>query len=287
MFDFFSSLWSSRNLLLNLVRRDLTVRYKSTVLGFFWSFAKPLAYMGIYHVVFGEILQLSILQPEIPYALHILAGVLPWTFFAGAGSEAMNSILSSANLVKKVHLPLEVFPVAAACSQAIHFALGMIVVVAVMIVFGLVPGPLFVLIPLLAALQFIWVVAVGMLLAALNVFYRDVASIWEVLSAAWFYATPIIYPAYAATDYFASRGWTWATWAYLLNPMAPITIAYRRVLLYGAIEPDAEGSGELALELPDSQLLVSIGITAVLGLGALWFSRWVFMRLARRFADEL
>ncbi|MBI3736750.1 ABC transporter permease, partial [Candidatus Sumerlaeota bacterium] len=214
----FQSVWKSRNLLANLVRRDLTVRYKATVMGFFWSFAKPLAYMVIYQVVFGQILALQIRESRIPYALHILAAILPWTFFTGATSEAMNSILGSANLIKKVKLPLEVFPLAAVVSQAIHFALAMIVLVAGMIVYGIAPGPGILLLPVLAAIQFVLILAVSLLLASLNVFYRDVASIWEVGLAAWFYATPIIYPAYYATEYFAQRGMGWAQWLYLANP---------------------------------------------------------------------
>ena len=96
------SLWQSRNLILNLVRRDLSVRYKSTLLGFFWSFAKPLAYMGIYHIVFGEIIHLSVRQNDIPYAFHVLVALLPWTFFQGACGDSMGSILANANLIKKV-----------------------------------------------------------------------------------------------------------------------------------------------------------------------------------------
>ncbi len=275
------SIWKSRNLLANLVRRDMTVRYKSTILGFFWSFAKPLAYMGIYQLVFGQILALQIREPRIPYALHILVGVLPWAFFTGATSEAMNSILASANLVKKVKLPLEIFPLAAVCSHAIHFALAMVVVLGAMILFGLPPGPGFLLVPVVAAIQFIFVLAISLLLASLNVFYRDVASIWEVISAAWFYVTPIIYPVYYAIEYFRDHGWRWATWLYLANPMAPITIAYRRLLLYASL---LDANREYK---SDFHLTVALGIAAIVSAGLLWLSQTIFARLSRRFADQL
>ncbi|MCH8332533.1 ABC transporter permease [Candidatus Sumerlaeota bacterium] len=277
------TLWQARNLLLNLVRRDLTVRYRSTVLGFFWSFAKPLAYMGIYYLIFTKIIAVELRQQEIPYALHVLAGILLWTFFTGAISEAMYSILNSANMVKKVKLPLEVFPTAAVCSHAVHFALAMIVVVPVMLLFGLVPGPLFLLLPALAALQFILILGVAFLLSALNVFYRDVASIWEVVSVAWFYATPIIYPAYYATEYFEQHNWGWMTWLYLANPMAPITIGYRRLMLYGSIPSGAEKQ----LELQSAQLLGSLAMAVALSVILLWISWRIFSILSRHFADQL
>lgn len=271
----------SRNLLWNLVRRDLTVRYKSTMLGFLWSFAKPLAYMLIYQAVFAGILKIRLEEPRIPYALHVLAGVLPWSFMTGACAEAMNSILASANLVKKVRLPLEVFPLAAVCSHAIHFLMAMAVLVAGMILCGLPPGPAILLTPLAFAVQFILTLALANLLAALNVFYRDVASIWEVGSTAWFYATPVIYPAYYALRHLEERGWDWAGPLYLLNPMTPVVMAYRRFLLYGALpDPRPEPPG-------DAVLAASLAGAAAASLLMLAAARWIFARLSRRFADEL
>lgn len=276
-----NSVWTSRNLLASLVRRDLTVRYKSTVLGFFWSFAKPLAFMAIYQVIFGEILQLKMRETRIPYSLHILAAVLPWTFLTSAASEAMGSVLASANLVKKVRLPVEVFPLSAAIAQAIHFGLAMCVFVAVMIVVGLPPGPAILFLPFIAAIQFILVVAVSLLLSALYVYYRDVASIWEVISAAWFYACPIIYPVYYALDYFQKRQWAWAEWCYLANPMTPLVLGYRRVLLYGSVR-------EPLTEFPsDWKLALAIAGVGLFSVGLLWCSSRIFRRLSGRFADIL
>lgn len=273
--------------MLNLVRRDLTVRYRATVLGFFWSFLKPLAYMGIYHIIFGEIIHMQIRQEEIPYALHVLAALLPWTFFQGASSEAMHSILDNANLIKKVKVPAAVFPVATVISNSIHFALAMLVVVAVMIPWGLAPGPLFLLLPALFAVQFILVMSVSLVLAALNVFFRDVVSIWEVAGAAWFYATPIIYPAYIALDYLSEKTPAWAHWLYLANPMTPITLGYRRIMLYGSLGGGEGSTGPLDLEISDADLIASIGLATMTSLCMLWIAYRIFVRLSRRFADEL
>lgn len=274
------SIWTARHLLFNLVRRDLTVRYKSTALGFLWSFAKPLAYMLIYHVVFTRIIPVRLQEPRLPYGLHILAGLLPWAFFVGATSEAMNSILANANLVKKVKLPLEVFPVASVISQAVNFALAMVVLVVGMVAFGLAPGLPFLLLPAVALLQCVLVLALALLLSSLNVFYRDVASVWEVVAAGWFYATPVVYPIGKALDYLRGSGRPALAWLYLANPMAPITVGYRRLTLYAALDAPLK-------EMPDGELLAALGVALIASLALLGIAHRIFTRLSRRFADQL
>jgi ABC-2 type transport system permease protein len=277
---------ASLNLLYNLVRRDLTVRYKSTVLGFFWSFIKPLAMTAIFFVVFDKILHLDLREGErIPLALHMLAGILPWTFFAGATGEAMTVILANANLIKKVRLPLVVFPMATVCSHLVHFILALMVLVGLLIFLaGLPPTAAYLwLIPLIAV-QCLLTLAVAMLLAALNVFFRDVSSIWEVLTTAWFYATPIIYPAYYVSERLrAYGGWLaeWGEWLYLLNPLTPLVLAYRQALIYASLDAPA------AAEMPGIPLLPAVGLSLAISLILLWFSRKIFDHYSRMFADEL
>ena len=118
----------------------------------------------------------------------------------------------------------------------------------------------------------------AMLLSALNVFYRDVGSIWEVLITAWFYATPIVYPAYMATSELESRGGHWLKVLYFCNPMTPIVVAYREIFLYssaGGLPPETQGLGW--------QLGLSAAITVVLCA----ISLRIFRRFSRSFADEL
>ncbi len=270
-----------QNLLYNLVRRDLAVRYKSTVLGFFWSFIKPLALTTIFFLVFSLVLGMELNESRIPFALHLLAGMLAWNFFAGATGEALGVMLANANLIKKVRLPLVVFPLATVISHLVHFLLGLLVLGALMIALGLTPGGELVFLPLLILLEATLVLALAMILAALNVFYRDVGSIWEVLTTAWFYLTPIIYPVYLALGTIRERwGGGILEWLFLANPLAPIMIGYRRVLLYG-------GLTEPHLELGDGALLGALGLAALLT-GLLLLLGWlIFSRFARSFADEL
>ncbi|MCE5231443.1 ABC transporter permease [bacterium] len=272
-----------RNLLYNLVRRDLTVRYKSTVLGFFWSFIKPLALTAIFYAVFSLVLHMTLNETRVPYALHLLAGMLAWSFFAGSTSEAMGVMLLNANLIKKVKLPLVVFPLATVISHLVHFLLGMVVLLALMIIAGLAPGPQCLLIIPIIALEAVLAFAIALILSALNVFWRDVGSIWEVLTTAWFYVTPIIYPFYAVTPEISKYGGRWLEWVYLANPMTPIMIALRRFLLYGSLET----IDPKKLEILNIQLINSLGISIVVT-GVIFFIGWnVFSKFSRSFADEL
>jgi ABC-2 type transport system permease protein len=270
------------NLLYNLVRRDLTVRYKSTMLGFFWSFIKPLAMTAIFYVVFQWIMDLKLRESEaaqIPLALHMLAGMLVWNMFAGASAESMHVIIANANLIKKVSLPLLVFPTATVISHLIHFVLALMVLVALLIKEGLPPTLAYFWLPLLMLLHFLLTLAVSLILSALNVFYRDVSSFWEVLTTAWFYGTPIIYAAYHVTSKVDALGLPkWLEYLFLCNPLTPIVLAYREVLIYSSAEgavPEVPGLGwALALST-----LVTVALLAA--------ALRLFARFSRSFADEL
>lgn len=238
---------------------------------------------AIFYVVFSYVLQLGLIEKQVPYTLHLLAGMLAWSFFAGATSEAMGVMLANANLIKKVRLPLIVFPMATVISHLVHFLLGLIVLIALMLVAGLAPGPAFLLVFPIMLLQAVLVMAVAMILSALNVFWRDVGSIWEVATTAWFYLTPIIYPFYEVGKKLSQLKWSWLEWVYLANPLAPIMIAYRRTLLYGSLESVDPNT----LELLDTQLMKSMGLSAVITL-ILFFIGWkVFSKFSKSFADEL
>lgn len=282
----FREIWNARNLLVNLVRRDLTIRYKSTVLGFLWSFLKPLCLTAIFWVVFQYILNVPLRAKGIAFTLHLLAGILAWTFFAGAAGDSLGAVIGNANLIKKVRLPLAVFPLAVVISHLIHFVLALLVLFVLAILMGLPPSPAYALAPALIAMHFTITLAVCLILSALNVFYRDVASIWEIVSQAWFYATPIIYPVYLATEELSNRGWDWMKWLYLANPLAPIIVAYRRIFLYASLEAPAEKNANW-LEMPDGQLVASLGLCAAVCGAVLWAGCIIFSHYSRKFADEL
>jgi ABC-type polysaccharide/polyol phosphate export permease len=279
-------LWRVRELLFTLIRRDLLVRYQSSVLGFFWSFAKPLALVAIFHFAFKVVLQVKSPNPGVPFYLHLLVGILVWSYLARCVAEGHWAVLSHSNLIKKVKLPIEVFPITTVAGNLLNFLLGMVVVVP-LILLALPGGQTWSLPGLLAQvagfagltlLLTALVQAIAFLVSSLNVFYRDVESLSEVGLQAWFYATPIVYPAqlvHKAVESGQLPGWIEPL--YWLNPMTPICVAYRRVLLYGAPP----------LEVADSTLLFYLGVAAVTTTVLFLISRWVFSQGSRRFADEV
>ncbi len=269
-----------RNLLYNLVRRDLAVRYKSTVLGFFWSFIKPLALTGIFWVVFDFFLNMGLQEKRASFTLHLLTGILAWTFFTGTTTESMNVILNNSNLIKKVKLPLTVFPISMVASHMIHFLLGFLVLTVLLIICNYPPNIYYIFLPLLFLLHYMLTLAVSFILSAMNVFYRDLSSIWEVFSNGWFYATPIIYPATLAVDKLDAVGWNTVKWLFYLNPMTPIILSYRRILLYAPLE-------DPLLEVPDRELAIFLLICIILTGLMLTVGRKIFNHHARSFADEL
>lgn len=277
------TLAARRALVFTLVKRDLKVRYKASALGFLWSFGKPLFLMLTLWAVFSRIVRV---HTEIPYTLHLLTGLLPWMFLQGAIGEAQYSILSNANVVKKVFLPTVAFPTASILSNLVHFLLALSVLFAFILVYCLAgdwrlfPRWELLLLPFLIALQALFLWGISLIVSSLNVFYRDVSSITEIVITAWFYLTPIIYPVQDARSQLKGMFGTDAVYyLYLCNPMTPIIVAYRRVL-YG-------GHLSYAPEIADGTLLAGIGISLVTTLAACAFGMSIFNKLSRKFADEL
>jgi len=271
----------SRELVWNLVKRDLKVRYKSSVLGFFWSFGKPLLHMLILWFVFTTVLRLPQFRernPRMPFALHLLTGVLAWSFFAGGLTDAMHSIYVNANLVKKVKLNPAVFPVASVLSNLVNYLFALVVLFGFMLVYR-VPLTLhiFFIAPVIV-IQAFFMLTLSLLLSALFVFYRDVGSILEVVLTAWFYATPIIYPFWLAEAEIPKRFASWIYDIYLLNPMTPLVVAYRQALFRPLLIPS---------EMSDIRLTYYLFYTLILSGIFYVIFKWVFERFAVRFADEL
>lgn len=275
-------IWKSKELLIALVKRDLKVRYKSSVLGFFWSVGKPLLLMAVLLIVFSIIFRLEIRNPGLPFALHLLPGILAWTFFAGAMFEALTSILGNANLIKKVKLPSEVFPLSSIISNLVHFILALSVLFFFMIIFKMGITWTILLLPLVILLQTLFIIGPAFLVSSLFVFYRDVGSILEIFMMAWFYITPIFYPYYFAEKELVKFWDGLLLNIYLLNPMAVIALTYRRVLYASVLSPPKN-----IPEIPDKTLLIYIFITILISLILIYLCHAVFKKMSKRFADEL
>jgi lipopolysaccharide transport system permease protein len=225
LFDL-AELWSARELLLQLARRDVQSRYKQTVLGIAWAVLQPGMMMAVFSLFLGKLAGLS--SGEIEYPLFVFAGLLPWYFFSTGLSNAANSIILSENLVTKVYFPRLALPFAAVLAALVDFCIAMSLLGILMLIYGRVPSWQVVLLPLPMAVIILCTMGVGTLLSALNVTYRDFRYVIPFMVQLWMFATPSIY---VVTDGNLSNS-PWINWAIALNPLNHL-IAFFRAALFG------------------------------------------------------
>jgi ABC-2 type transport system permease protein len=247
-----------KELIRNLVIRDLKVRYKRSILGVFWALLEPLVLMILFTVVFSIVFRIKVEN----YPVFLLCGLLPWKFFSSSLSYSSSSIAQHANLIKKIYFPREILPLGVILSRLVNFLITLALLFLFLLAFKVKLTPYLLFVPLLILLQLFLIVGLSLFFAALNTFYNDVEFILEFILFGWFYVNPIFYPVSMVPDRFLSL--------YMLNPMAVIVHSYRNVLLYGQ-GPDV---GQLMTALP------VIALTFVIG----WM---VFRRLDYRFAEVL
>jgi ABC-type polysaccharide/polyol phosphate export permease len=265
-----AELWRYRELVRNLIARDLKVRYKNSVLGIAWSWLNPLLMMMVFTIVFTVI---NRAPPDIAhYPVFILSGILPWNFFSASVVGATASIVGSSYLIKKVYFPREVLPLVAVLSNMINFVIALPVFFGVALAFGIRLTPWALFMPVVLLVQVIFSVGIGLILATLNVYYRDTQIIMEVLMLAWFFVTPILWDARTIPETKVLFGIAWPIQrlVYILNPMASIVASYRDTLYWGA---------QPALDFFARSTLTAI-IILVLGYA-------LFRRFSSSFAEEL
>lgn len=229
-------LWDYRDLLYNLVVRDVKVRYKNSALGILWSMLNPLLMMLVFTFVFKVVAGSSSLRA---YPAFILSGILAWNLFSASVIGATNSIVGNAHLVKKVYFPRVVLPTSIVLSNLVNFVLALPVYFVLSIVLGLTPTVWVVLLPAVIVVQIIFTLGISFVLATANVFYRDTRIVMEVVILAWFFLTPIFYPiSEVGRGGFQIAGLSLDSydvqrWMRIVNPMASIIASYRDVLYWG------------------------------------------------------
>lgn len=225
LFDRLGELFRYRELIKNLVARDLKLRYRSSALGFLWCLLNPLLMMLVFTIVFTVLLTNNNVEK---FPVFILIGILAWNLHSTALMGAINSVVGNANLVQKVYFPREVLPIASVLSNTVNFLLSLVVLFGMILVYQVQLSPTLLWLPLVILVQVVFTIGVALVLAAVNVFYRDVASIMETLMLAWFFLTPIFY---RIEDVFP----VYSRLMYILNPPASIIAAYRDILYYGSM----------------------------------------------------
>jgi lipopolysaccharide transport system permease protein len=213
--------WANRELLYFLIWRDIKVRYKQTALGASWAIIQPLMTMAVFSLFFGKLGKMS--SDGVPYPIFSFAALVPWTFFANGLTQASNSLVGSANLIKKVYFPRLTIPIASVLSGVVDFALSFIVLIAMMLGYGIVPTHNLVWLPLFLLLAVVTSLGVSLWLSALNVEFRDVRYVVPFLTQFWLFATPIAYSSQLLPE-------PWRT-LYGLNPMVGVVEGFRWALL--------------------------------------------------------
>ncbi|MGH2706059.1 MAG: ABC transporter permease [Actinomycetota bacterium] len=270
-----------RELLFNLIRRELRARYKESVLGFLWSMLTPVLYLVVFYVVFTIFLPTGI--PAFP--VFLLSGLLPWTLFASSLAGGAGSIVSNGALLKKVYFPREVLPLASIGGALFHFFLQMLVLLGFMLVFRYpFTNEYLVLVPLALLVEIVLLAGLCLLLSGLTVYLRDIQHFLELALLAWFWMTPIVYQVGLVFDKLTPRG---LFGLYLLNPMTTIVMSFQRAF-YNQTAPRVNGNvTHILLDRPIGWYLQHLGWVAAAGLALVVVGQFVFARIEANFAEEL
>jgi len=248
-----------RELLYQMTRRDLLLRYKQTVMGFGWAIFMPLVNTAVFSVIFTRVAPLEV---DMPYPLFAYCGLLAWNFSASSFRFAVNSLTSNASLVTKVYFPREIFPISAVAVSMVDFAVGATVLIALMIYYQVAPTVAVLALPWVLLVHLLFTLSISLLLAMANLFYRDVKYLFELVLTIWMFLSAVLYPVSQV------GGLTGKIMAY--NPMTPILEAYRDVLLRGHI--------------PDPRAFLITTIVAALLLVIAWV---IFHRAEYEFAENV
>lgn len=269
-------IWGYRELLVGLVRKELKVKYKNSILGFVWSMLNPALYLVVFYIVFQLVLKAGI--PN--FAIFLLSGLLVWNLFSTGLASATGAIVGNSAIVKKVSFPREILCMAAVGASLVHFVLQAAVMVGALVLFQYTPSPGYLLlVPVALFTLLLLTCAIGILLSAVNVYLRDTQHLLELALLAWFWATPIVYQYRLVSDRLGEN-----TWLYRLNPVTPIVLTFQRAI-YAKTDPN--GIAILPAGKGPEWYLLQLG--AVMGVSVVIFliALHVFGRLEGNFAEEL
>lgn len=259
---YWRDLWRYRELLAVLAWRDVSVRYKQTVIGLAWVVVQPLASVLVFTVIFGKLAKLPA-PAGVPYALMVFAGLLPWQLMSSSLNGAANSLIGNSGLISKVYFPRLVVPCAAVVVCFVDFAVALVVFALMMAWYGLLPPPQVLLLPVFLLLAFLAAIGPGLLIASLNVRYRDFRHLVPFLVQFGMYLSPVAYSSTVVPE-------QWRT-LYYLNPAASVIDGFRWCLLGGEAQVWWPG---FALGCTVTALLLWVGISQ-------------FRRTERTFADMI
>ena len=258
---YWRDLWRYRELFYFLAWRDLLVRYKQTVIGVAWALLRPFLTMVVFTVVFGKIAGLP--SGGVPYPILVFAGMLPWQFFSNALSESSGSLVSNANLISKVYFPRLIVPAGAVIVGFVDFLISFVIMAALMVWYGFLPGMQILTLPLWILLAFLAAIGPGLFITALNVKYRDFRYVIPFVVQFGLYVSPVGFRSDVVPE-------QWRL-LYSLNPMVGVIDGFRWAIC----------GGEFASSWPG--FAASLAITVFFW----WFGIRYFRATERTFADVI
>jgi lipopolysaccharide transport system permease protein len=263
--QYWRDLWRYRELFYTLAWRDISVRYRQTVVGAAWAVLQPLVTMLIMTVVFSRVANLSS-EGHAPYSLMVIAGMLPWQFFATAVTASSMSLLSNSVIISKVYFPRMIVPAGSVITSFVDFLIGFTILLVMMVWFRFAPNWHIVFLPLFMGLAFFAATGLGLFFAALNVKFRDFRYVVPFLVQFGLYISPVGYSSAVVRERFGDTLFI----AYCANPMVGVIDGFRWAIL-GDVELNWIGVG-----------MSCAVVTLMLGLGV-----WYFRRTENGFADIL
>ena len=261
---------NNRVLLKELTKTDFKLRYQGSVLGYLWALLRPLMMFAILYIVFAKLLRFG---GDIPhYPVYLLTGTTLWSFFTECTNQGIQAIIGRGELIRKICFPKYIVVVSSTLTAVINLLINLVVVIIFALINGVVPSWTWLVVPILVLELYVLALGISFLFGAINVKYRDITSIWDVLTQALFYAVPIIYPIamVASTSATAAK-------IILLNPIAQIVQDIRYLLITDQTVTTWNYIGNPFLKIIPILLVIIILI---------WGS-WYFRKKSKKFAEEI
>lgn len=244
------------DLIVVITKKEIKIRYANNVLGYVWSIANPLAFALVFYVAFKIVMRLEMEN----YVLFLITGLFPWQWFSNSVNLSPTTFLQNASIIKKISFPRDVVVLAVVLDDMVHFLLALPVVILFLFIYGMTPSWTWAYgVPILTILQLAVTLGVSLMVATVNLFFRDMLKLTNIFIMMLFYITPVLYPENLVPERYH--------FLVSLNPLAPLMINWRNLLMKGTL---------------NGEYLVLSLISAVLALIA---GYWIFNKLSWRFAE--
>ena len=247
-----------REFLKSNVKKDIRGKYKGSFLGVLWSFINPLLSVLVYAIVFPYIMRIKVEN----YLIYLITGIIPWTFFTSSINMGLISVLSNADIIKKVYFPRIILPISTVTSCLVNFLISCLIIVLFCLGSGLGISFQILWLPLIALIQYIMLLGFTFILSAIEMYMRDIEHIVNFILSMAFYVTPILY----TPDIFPEN----LAWVLKVNPMAYLVNAYRSIFFYQ--------------KMPD---LIGLGVVSIFSIFLFMIGYLIFEKLQKGFAEEV